>query len=67
MESSPSFDDAYDYAAYMAIKQYLILSKHNGNLRVGLLDVAHNLNLPLDRVNKLMQKLQTEGAVKEIE
>ncbi len=67
MQSNSSFDNTYDYAAYAAIKQYLILSKHNGNLKVGLLDVAHNLNLPLDNVNKIMQKLQKEGVVKELE
>ncbi len=53
-----------DQNAYSAIFTYLQGRKENGNSYFSALDLACDLNLPIEQINRLVKKLEKEQLIK---
>lgn len=54
-----------DKEAEVLIKEFLLERKKKGIKSVGIFDFMDELKLPPEQINKIMEKLEKEGVVKE--
>ena len=55
-----------DELAEEKIKAYLIAKKNEGHMKIDLIDIVNDVCLPVEQIEKIMEKLKSKG-VKEIE
>ncbi len=56
-----------DKSAEKEITSYIIKEKRRGTSEVSILDISNGAKLPLEQIDRIMEKFEKEGRIKEVQ